>query len=524
MLVVGAGPVGLGMALLLARWRVPTVVLEARPGRDTVGSKAICVQRDVLDIFERVGCGRAMAEAGVTWTVGRTYYRDRELFSTTFPDPGAGPPPWINIPQRETERYLAERAGASELVDVRYAHRVTGLDQDGTGVRVRVDTSDGPVTLAGSHLVAADGARGTIREFLGIDFPGHSFGEKFLICDIRAELPFPNERRFYFDPAWNPGRQVLVHQCPDSTWRIDWQVPGDYHLDGERESGALDARIRRITGDVPYQIVWLSVYRFHQRCATAFRSGRVFLAGDCAHLFAPFGARGMNSGMQDAENLAWKLAFVRTGRVSGPAAEVLLDSYHGERHPAALENLRVTNATMEFLAPHTPGQHARRRTTLDRAVTDLEARAQVDSGRLAEPYWYTDSTLTTPSQGGEVFPVGPGAPRPPVAGVLCPDAPCVVSGRPDVHRLRQLFGTTFVLLLGGPGRLAAARDACAGAGGAVEAYQIGDIDHTGAVAAALRRGADSVHLVRPDGHLAAVSDRFDPAALKAALRRATGWS
>ena len=217
-------------------------------------------------------------------------------------------------------------------------------DADGVTLRCR----DGS-QLPASYLVcllrrprrrAAPAARGR--------FAGHSFDDRFLICDIRAELPgWATERRFYFDPAWNPGRQVLIHPCPDSTFRIDWQVPAGYDLDAEAASGALDARIRAIIGERAYEIVWSSVYRFHSRCVDRMRVGRVLLAGDAAHLVSPFGARGLNSGVADAENAAWKIAYV--GRGWAPAA--LLESYHDERHAAARENIAVTTATMDFLVP-----------------------------------------------------------------------------------------------------------------------------------------------------------------------------
>ncbi|MDQ3152560.1 MAG: FAD-dependent monooxygenase [Actinomycetota bacterium] len=520
-LVCGAGPVGLVTALLLARWGVPSTVLEAAPGRDVSGSRAICLQRDVLEVFDRIGCAAPMLAEGVTWSVGRTFYREHELFTTTFPDPGCSSlPPWINLSQCSTERYLLDAVEASPLVDLRFDHRVVALAQDRAGVEV---TTGGGRRLRASQLVAADGAGGAVRRLLGVGLPGHSFADRFLIADIRAELSFPHERRFHFDPEWNPGRQVLVHEQPNSVWRIDWQVPADYDLAAERESGALDARIRRIVGERPYEIVWLSVYRFHERVADEFRVGRVFLAGDAAHLFAPFGARGLNSGVQDAENLAWKLAAVHHGWVSGQDAERLLDSYSQERRPAALENLRVTNATMQFLVPQDDAARARRREVLERAVHDPDARRLIDSGKLAEPYWYLDSPLTTPHPSAAHFPTAPGmprppvpGPRPPVPGVLCPDAPCRVPERPGVTRLRQLFGAGFVVL--------AARGSYShlGTGIPITGYSLPAIDPAGAVRRALRATADSVHLVRPDGHLAAVLPRLDTAALTAALRRACG--
>lgn len=514
-LIAGAGPVGLVTALLLARWQVPVVVLEAAPaGRTHAGSRAICFQRDVLDVFDRAGCADEMVAEGVTWTTGRTYYRSSELFAVTFPGAGAGRlPPWINISQASVERYLLARATAEPLIDLRFGHAVTSVTTDDDGVSVRA----GDAVVRGSHLVGADGSRSAVRRLLGIGFPGRSFDDQFLICDIRAELAFPSERRFFFDPSWNPGRQVLVHHCPHGVWRIDWQVPAGFDLDAERASGALDRRIRQITGDLPYEILWATAYRFHERVADTFAAGRVFLAGDAAHLYAPFGARGLNSGAQDADNLAWKLAFVRRGW-SPPS---LLASYDRERAAAARENLRVTSATMEFLVPQTDELRRYRRDVLERALTDQAATALINSGKLAEPYWYTASPLTTQGPPLDVFPSEPGARRPPVPGVICPDGPCRADGAPT--RLRRLFGSALVLLTERPEVAAAASRAGAAAVAApVTGYALADLDPGGSLRAALDASATSVHVVRPDGHLAAVLPAFEPASLSAALRRAIG--
>ena len=189
---------------------------------------------------------------------------------------------------------------------------MTGLAQDGDGVEVTCRTPDGPVRLKGTHALSCLGAHGgAVRAALGVGFEGTSFDDRFLICDIRADLGhWQRERRFYFDPEWNPGRQVLIHPCPGSVYRIDWQVPAGFDLEAERRDGRLEARIRQIVGDRPYETVWSSVYRFHTRVADRMRVGRVLLLGDNAHLVAPFGARGLNSGVADAENAAWKLSLI----------------------------------------------------------------------------------------------------------------------------------------------------------------------------------------------------------------------
>jgi 3-(3-hydroxy-phenyl)propionate hydroxylase len=521
--VVGNGCVGQTAALLLARWGLPVVLLDRRPRRDLVGSRSICQHRDVLDVWAAVGGGR-IAEEGVTWTTARTYFRDRELFSLTLRDRGRSPfPPFVNISQSRTEQLLDERIAAQPLIRVRWASEVVGIDQDEAGVTLTCATPGGEETVRASYALACAGARGdAVRRMLGVRFDGHAFGDQFLICDIRASLPgWERERRFYFDPAWNPGRQVLIHPCPGSTYRIDWQVPPGYDLDAEERTGALDGRVRKIVGDTPYQVLWRSVYRFQSRCADRLRAGRVLLAGDCAHEYAPFGARGLNSGVQDAENAAWKLAFV----LRGWAPERLLDSYHHERHAAALENLEVTGATMRFLVPQTRAEREHRRRTLERAVHDRAARALVDSGRLAEPFWYADSPLTTPDP-TRPFPGRPpkGEAPPVVPGVLVPDAPARVPDRPRLRRLREVVRDGLLALTTegvDPGAVAVAMKEATAAPS--RALRLADVDAEGVLAAALAPRPREAWIVRPDGHLAAVVADPHPPAVAAATRRAVGY-
>ncbi|CAM03353.1 pentachlorophenol monooxygenase/3-(3-hydroxy-phenyl)propionate hydroxylase [Saccharopolyspora erythraea NRRL 2338] len=513
--VIGNGPVGQTAALLLARWGVPVVVLDRRPERDRAGSRSICQQGDVLDVWESVGAGRRIAAEGLTWTTARTFYRDAELFSHTLGDRGhARFPPFVNLSQVRTEQILDERIAAEPLIEVRWDHEVTELEQDTSGVLLRC----GARTFAADYAVACAGGHGDeVRRMLGVTFAGHSFDDRFLICDIRADLPgWAHERRFHFDPSCNPGRQVLIHPCPGSTYRIDWQVPRDYDLAAESGSGALDARIRAVIGDRDYEIVWKTVYRFHSRLADRMRAGRVLLAGDCAHLVAPFGARGLNSGVADAENAAWKIAFA----LRGWAGEGLLESYHAERHLAARENLAVTTTTMEFLVPHGEAQRERRRRVLDSAVSDPAARAEVDSGRLSEPFWYAASPLTTPAPSRAFAGRPPRGQRPrPGPGVLVPD---VAIPGPDRTHVRELARDGFLFLATAEVDTAQVRDAVADIDVPLRVTSLAEIDGAGALASALEARPGEVWLVRPDAHIAAVVHEPSRHALRTALRRALG--
>ncbi|WP_205699459.1 FAD-dependent monooxygenase [Conexibacter sp. SYSU D00693] len=520
--VVGNGPVGQTAALLLARWGVPTTIVDARGGRDGAGSRAICQQRDVLDVWSAVGAGEQIAREGLAWERGRTFYGDRELFCTTFPDRGRSPfPPLVNISQARTEQLLDQAVAASPRIDVRWGSEVDALTQDDHGVTVGGRSPAGRFELRAPYVIACAGSRSDdLRAALGLDFPGRTFDERFLICDIRADLPgWQRERRFWFDPSWNPGRQVLVHPCPGGTYRIDWQVAPGFELAGERATGGLHRRVRQIVGDRPYELVWTSAYRFHSRRVPRMRVGRVLLAGDMAHLFSPFGARGLNSGVADAENAAWKVAFALRGW--GGAA--LLESYDRERLAAATENLEVTTATMEFLVPADDRARRRRREVLERALLDPAARTEIDSGRFAEPYWYVDSPLTTTHPERTFSGRPPRGQAPPVVpGILVPDAPVRVPDRPGVTRLRQLVRSGLLALTtDGVEPRRALGTLRRSVTAPVQAHALASIDVEGVLAEALQARRGETWLIRPDGHLAAVvGDASD--ALEAAARRCLG--
>ena len=326
-----------------------------------------------------------------------------------------------------------------------------------------------------------------VRHAIGIGFAGYTFDDRFLIADVRAALPFSNERHFHFDPPWNPGRQVLIHPQPDGVWRIDWQVPPETDADVERSSGGLDRRIRAVIGaETPYELVWMTGYRFSQRLADAFRSGRVFLAGDAAHVMSPFGARGLNSGVADAENLAWKLAWVLARRGAAIAARHV----RGRAAPGgAVENLDATDATMRFMAPHGP---------LRRTWRDLVLRMAPRLGLVPAA-----GELRPPRRAGHVRDFEEAGTVRIVLrlGSVAPDVPLLGGGR-----LRDRLGRGFVAVV----------PRAVGAGGRVDVVVVGP-----ATVVRNRIGPGSS---RPDGHISGQysASEATPEAFERARRRAPG--
>ncbi len=438
-LIVGAGPTGMTAALDLAHYGIPSILLD-EDHKLSDGSRAIAFHHTALAVWEKLGAGPAILQKGIPWTVRHTYFRTRELYTQAFPKPPEGMlPRFLNIQQYYVEQYLVDQINSNPLIDLRWDHRVTGLMQDTESATLEIESPRGPVSLTGRFVLACDGARSTLRKLLDLDFPGKTHNDRFLIADIRADLDYPPEPRFFFDHPTNPGLTVLIHPQPDGIWRIDWQVGADVDIDRERSPERMDARIRALIGDVPYEIVWLTDYRFHQRILAQFRHGRVFFAGDAAHLVAPFGARGMNSAIQDVENLAWKLAFV----LRGLAPETLLDTYQAERWPAQWENQKVTDRTMLFMSPPNAWRRFLRNTILRLSAFYRPARKWVDSGKMSVPFVYRRSPLVLPDD--EPPAAWRGAPEP---GAQLPDLPLVLRqvGVEKPTCLRKLLGSGFVVL------------------------------------------------------------------------------
>jgi len=334
--VVGAGPVGLAAAIDLAQHGVPVVLLDD-DNTVSIGSRGLCYAKRTLEILDRLGCGQAVVDKGVTWNVGRTFFREEEVFAfNLLSEADHQRPGMVNLQQYCLEDILVRRTTQLPLIDLRWQHKVVGVQSLDGAVHVAVDTVDGAYTLQADWLVVADGARSPVRHMMGLDMEGKVFKDRFLIADVVMQADFPAERWFWFDPPFHPGQSVLLHREADNVWRIDFQLGWDADPQEEKKPERVLPRIQAMLGpDRKFELEWVSVYTFQCRRMERFRHGRVLFVGDAAHQVSPFGARGANSGLQDVDNLVWKLKWVLEGR----ASEALLDTYSDERVAAADENL-----------------------------------------------------------------------------------------------------------------------------------------------------------------------------------------
>ncbi len=519
--VIGAGPVGLTCAIDLATRGVPVVVLD---DDDTVatGSRAICWAKRTLEIWDRLGIGQRMVDKGVTWSVGRVFRGDEELYRfDLLPESGHRRPAFINLQQYYVEDYLIARAADfPELIELRWKNEVTGLTQNAEGVRLDVATPDGAYSLDAEWVLAADGARSPIRTRMGLPFPGQRFEERFLIADVTMKADFPTERLFWFEPTFHAGQSALLHRQPDDVFRIDFQLGPEADPELERAPERVMPRVKAVVGeDTPVSLEWCSVYSF--RCARLerFVHGRVVFLGDSAHVVSPFGARGGNGGIQDADNLCWKLALV----LRGEAPESLIATYDEERGHAADENILNSSRTTNFMTPKTTAERHFRDGVLDLAATAPFARLLLNAGRLSRPCRLAGMSLQTPDP----------VPRPEGLhpGDACIDAPVVdASGRAG-WLLDRLGGPFTLLVFAGAeapdlGRLADFAPSLRCVVVATRPLSVPGaevlLDPDGV--AGLRYAARSVtaYLIRPDAHVAARFAEIDGDEVAGALARACG--
>jgi 3-(3-hydroxy-phenyl)propionate hydroxylase len=518
--IVGGGPVGLATALGLARFGVKSVVIEAD---DSVcmGSRAACVSRRSLQIVERLGALTAFMAKGLPWTDGRSFYRDQEVFRFSMPqDPRDKLPPMINLQQYYIEQFLVDaiaRANqrAPGTIDIRWATEVEGLQVRDDGSTLDVVNQLGRYRLHADWLIACDGGQSFVRRQLGLALHGTAYEGRYVIIDIQLPSKHPTERRAWFDPPWNRGSTVLMHHQPDDLWRIDYQLRAgldpEQALQPERVQDFVQRHLDAIgEGQLPWKPVWTSIYRAGAMTLDSYRHGRVLFAGNAAHAMPIFGVRGLNSGFDDADNLAWKLAEV----VQGVAPDCLLDSYSEERVQAFHINASSAMRSTEFMSPPSRGFDLFREAALSLAEEHRDV-ANLINPRQTQAITYTGSRL---SSAGDDFAAGP------EPGAVLADGP--VQGA--VAFLTEALAPGFTcLVFGSKGRDVVGAFANA-ALGRVQTVHIdryatdGLIDADGSLAHAYDAQDGAVVLVRPDGHVAGRWRRPDLATLQQALARARG--
>jgi len=514
--VVGGGPVGYCTALGLANHGVPVVLLEAD---DSVcfGSRAICISRRSLEIISRLGAADGFLKQGLPWTGGRSFYRDDEVLNFKMPmDENQKHPPMINLAQYSIEQLLLDATERrSDLIEIRWQNRVTAIDAREDGARLTVETPSGSYAMDADWVVAADGGRSFLREALGLKLKGESYEGRYVIVDIVLDTTRPVERLAYFDPPCNPGSTVLVHKQPEGVWRVDYQLRDGEDPDEAIKPENVMPRVESLLGMMgekgAWSPVWIGIYKANALTLDDYRHRRVLFAGDAAHLLPIFGVRGANSGIDDADNLAWKLALV----VKGLASQRLIDSYSAERVAAARENLSYGSKSTEFMAPPSFAFELMRKAVLGLAVKFPELRSLINP-RQSSAIAYVRSPLNVTAQEAE-FGAGP------APGHVLTECPLAIVGGGSAREghLTDLIGPVVSALYfsdGGavPDELTKC-DAAMRARGVPFAIVPLAQDGNNRLFAMYDAVPGTLYLVRPDGHVFARWRRFDAAALTAAI-------
>ena len=519
--IVGAGPIGMAMGLDLDCQGVRSIILDD-DNTVSVGSRAICWSKRALEVLDRLGCSEPMMEKGVTWNLGKIFFGDNKdpvYGFNVLDEEDQQFPGFINLQQYYVEEYLKDEIDARKLTQVRWENEVTAVDQTSEGATVTVNTPEGSYKLDCDYVIAADGSHSPIRKMLGFDFGGETFQDHFLIADIKMKADFPTERWFWFDPPFNRGQSALLHKQPDDVWRLDFQLGWDIDREEELKPENVSRRIRAMMGeDFEFEFEWVSIYTFQCRQMDRFVHNRVIFAGDSAHLVSPFGARGANSGLQDVDNLGWKLALI----LEGKAPPELLESYDYERVTAARENLLNSTRATDFITPKSEISRAFRDAALELARDYEFARRYVNSGRLSVACILDESSLNTPDEVSFNSKLVPGSP-----GV---DAPVTING--EESWFLKAIGNEFTAVY-----FAADGEQALDGAALLEKDSIpvktlvvdGNgkagtgtlIDHKGLLRQRLDGQAGTCYLFRPDQHLVARWRQFDSQSIRDAVARAT---
>ncbi|MFP8777893.1 FAD-dependent monooxygenase [Hydrogenophaga sp. RWCD_12] len=524
--IAGAGPIGLVTALALAQHGVKSVVLEAER-QVSEGSRAIAFTRRSMEILQQVGVAHRISENGLPWNCGNSYYRGQRVFRMENPhDPDDRFFPLINIQQQYLEQYLAEACAASPLIELRWGNKLVSFEQHSAGATLQVDTAEGPYTLNADWLVAADGARSVVRALMDLKLEGASYEGRFVIADIRIDLPLPTERLAFFDPDWNPGNTILMHREPHGLWRLDYQLPPgetpEEALKPESLKARIDAQLTMIGhAGISWEMDWYSVYSARALTLPDYVHGRVLFTGDAAHLLPIFGVRGANTGFQDAQGLAWRLALV----VKGLAPASLLQSYSSERVGAAREIIDEAGKSTRFMTPPTRGFRLLRDAVLSLSLTQPFV-GPLYHWRTSRPHEYGASPINAVGDDNDLFDTGPGHGAPPRNVCLGPDD--FLLDHLD-HRFTLLLATEASI----PGELLAVVAEMRAKGLPLQVIAVGASQPVSGADLTLpdasghlreRHGLldGGAYLLRPDQHVCARWTSLDATRLRDALHTAAG--
>ncbi len=515
-IITGAGPVGLTLALALARQEVPCVVLDEGPGKDEPRpARTVVLREDTVALLERL-TGTPLTGLGSRWAGWRSMRRKQVIREVEFGDTDPAP---LHIAQHELTGVLRTALARESLVKVAVDSRLDGIEQESSGVTAHTRGPSG-TWWRGSYLVGCDGPRSTVRKLQDIRFPGRTAVERYAVATLRTELPWTDEALLHRMPPWRTSGpsagEIVGRPLPDGVWRLDWLLPPGKDLVTPE---LLVNRVREtLTGwaegvTPAYELLDTGVHTVHHRLARRWRVGRVFLAGDSAHLLGALGTQGLEEGLRDADNLAWKLALAWH---HGPR-EALLDSYQEERRAAIAVRLRAADQVLPLLRgggglrSYVPGS--------SRGNDMLLADGHLGRGALGTPGAYAGSPLTPGPLAGETA-VGT-APGAPVADVR------VTAEDGTFVRLRDRLGRgalLVVLIAPGTGVWDRKHWVTAGIMPRLAAAVTALPHHAELLVAEAYPGAaaHTVLLVRPDGHLVAALGGVRPADLYAAAEAALG--
>lgn len=396
--IVGAGPIGMFAALTLARFGVASVVFDNKATFND-GSRAICVQRSSYHALERAGALGPFLNKALGWTKGRTFYRGQQILEFEMPHSDSEKYlPMYNIQQQFIEQYLWDAVNASDLIEVRWCSEVTAIADTAIGPCLTVQDTHGSYDCSADWVLAADGARSPVRKMRGKRLNGENFSGRYVIADVQMDHDYPTIRRALFDSASNPDKTILIHRQPDNIWRIDYQLPNGQHETDAIQESAIRVNVRKILNDIgyhgPWELEWWSIYSANTLALDNYRDGQVIFIGDSAHIVPIFGVRGLNNGLADAENAAWKLARV----LNGLSNETLMDSYSPERRGATLDVFENASKSARFMTPPTKGWELMRDAALSLSLDHTWA-GDFANPRQMEPFTYSD--------GGAVLTVSP---------------------------------------------------------------------------------------------------------------------